>query len=287
MNLLILILKGIVCGMAVMIPGVSAGSMIMSMGLYEDLMMLISGKKSERKSVLPRILPFAAGLLAGIFLFAFIFKFALKAYPFQTSCVFIGLIIGGIPMIWRKVNRKKITWGNITAFLAAVAVVVVMLFLSRSTTASNSLQPSVLHFLLTIVLGFLAAATMIIPGISGSALMLILGYYHEITDRLTQLAKGFGTLNWAAIGENLLVFIPFLIGAAIGIVLVAKAIRKLLDKYPNSTYLCMIGLMAASPAAVIAKIDTDFAAIGLIGYLVSALCIALGFLVSYTLSKKD
>ena len=287
MNILLLIIKGIVTGMAVMIPGVSAGSMVMSMGVYEDLMLLISGRKAEKKSTLPRLIPFVIGVLAGIFLFAFIFKALLKSYPFPTSCVFIGLILGGIPMLWRRVNKKKLTPVSWAPFVAAVAVVVVMLILSRTTSAANSLQPSIVNFILTVVLGFLAAATMIIPGISGSALMLILGYYNEITERLTQLAKGFGTLNWAAIGENLLVFVPFLIGAVIGIVLVAKAIRRLLDRWPNGTYLCMIGLMAASPVAVIAKIDMSATAWGVGIVLVSLVCLVAGFAVSYVLSRKD
>lgn len=286
MNILLLIIKGIVTGMAVMIPGVSAGSMIMSMGLYETLMALISGTKEERKKSLPVLLPFAAGVLGGIFLFAFIFKFLLETFPFPTSCIFIGLIIGGIPMIWKNVDRKRLNAGSIVPFIVAVAVVVVMLILSRSTTASNSLQPTFFRFFLTIILGFLAAATMIVPGISGSALMLILGYYHEITDRLTLLAKGFAHFDWAAIGTNLLVFIPFLIGAFVGIVLVAKAIRKLIDRFPNGTYMGMIGLMAASPIAVIAKISVDYAALTPIVYIISALCLAAGFAVSYVLSKK-
>lgn len=286
MNIL-LIIKGIVTGMAVMIPGVSAGSMIMSMGIYEDLMLLISGRKAEKKSTLPKLIPFVFGVVFGVFLFAFIFKAMLTYYPFQTSCIFIGLILGGIPMIWRNVDRKALSASHWGCFAAAVGVIIVMLVLSRNTSAANSLAPGLITTPLTVVLGFLAASTMIIPGISGSALMLILGYYNEVTDRLTQLASGFATFNWPLVGENVLVFVPFGIGAIIGIVLVARAIRRMLEKFPNGTYMTMVGLMAASPIAVIAKISVDYSAIGLAGYLISAACLVAGFAVSYVLSVRE
>lgn len=286
MNIL-LIIKGIVTGMAVMIPGVSAGSMIMSMGIYEDLMLLISGRKAEKKSTLPKLIPFVFGVVFGVFLFAFIFKAMLTYYPFQTSCIFIGLILGGIPMIWRKVDRKVLSAGHWGCFAAAVGVIIVMLVLSRNTSAANSLAPGLITTPLTAVLGFLAASTMIIPGISGSALMLILGYYNEVTDRLTQLASGFVSFNWPLVGENVLVFVPFGIGAIIGIVLVAKAIRRMLEKFPNGTYMTMVGLMAASPIAVIAKISVDYSAIGLADYLISAACLVAGFAISYVLSARE
>lgn len=287
MNIFLLVVKGIVTGMAAMIPGVSAGSMVMSMGLYGDLMLLISGGRAEKKSTFSRLLPYGAGLVIGVFAFAFLFKAMLTSYPFQTACVFIGLILGGLPMLWRKVDKKAITPGNIAPFAISVCVIVAMLLLSRNATAANSLAPSVGHFFLTLVLGFFAAATMIIPGISGSALMLILGYYNEITDRVTRLATGFGTLNGAMIGENLLVFLPFLVGAVVGVVLVAKAIRRMIERFPNGTYFALIGLMAASPIAVIAKIDINFAAVGFLGYAVSLVCLVGGFFVAFLLADKE
>jgi len=286
-NLLLAIAKGIVTGMAVMIPGVSAGSMIMSMGMYEPLMVLISGKGAERKSVLPKMLPFGGGVLAGIFIFAFVLKGALSYFPFQTSLAFIGLILGGIPMLIRGVKGHRFTLSCALAFLIAFGLMIVMMIASGSSSADFSLAPSVPHFLLTIVLGFLAASTMILPGVSGSALMLIMGYYYEITGRVAELGTAFGTLNWAGIGENLLVFLPFLIGAFCGIVLVAKLIRRLLERFPAPTRWALIGLMAASPLTVLAKITVDYSALTVPAYIVAALLGLVGFAIAWFLSKDE
>jgi len=285
--LILCILKGIVTGMAVMIPGVSAGSMVMSMGMYDPLMVLISGKGAEKKKTIPTMLPFGAGILAGIFIFAFVLESALTHFPFQTSLAFIGLILGGIPMLFREVRAFRFRVPSALAFLIAFALMLAMMYFSGQAGGSASLAPSVGNFFLTLILGFIAASTMILPGVSGSAIMLILGYYYEITGRVADLGTAFATLNWSVVGENLLVFVPFLLGAVSGIVLVAKLIRKLLERFPGPTSWALIGLMAASPLTVLAKIEVDYSLLGAGSYLVGALTLAIGFCVAYFLSKEE
>ena len=128
---------------------------------------------------------------------------------------------------------------------------------------------------------------MIVPGVSGSALMLILGYYYEITGRVKTLSTAIVTANGQQIAENVLVFVPYLIGAVLGIALTSKAIQRLIQKHPSTTYYTLIGLMAASPAAVLCKITVDYGAVSLPGYLMAALCLAVGFTVAYVLSRDE
>lgn len=287
MKHLLNIVKGILVGMAIMIPGVSGGSMVMSMGLYPALLALISGTREERKGTLPVLLPFGIGVLAGIVLFSFLLAAALANFPLQTAMAFIGLILGGIPMLWRQVRGKRVTLSNGLGFFGAVAVMALMLILSARANLDLSLAPSVWHCALALILGFLSASTMIVPGVSGSALMLILGYYYEITGRVKTLSTAIVTANGQQIAENVLVFVPYLIGAVLGIVLTSKAIQRLIQKHPSTTYYTLIGLMAASPAAVLCKITVDYGAVSLPGYLMAALCLAVGFTVAYVLSRDE
>ena len=273
--------------MAIMIPGVSGGSMVMSMGLYPALLSLISGTRDERKGTLPVLLPFGIGVLAGIVLFSFLLAAALANFPLQTAMAFIGLILGGIPMLWRQVRGKRITLSNGLGFFGAVAVMALMLILSARANLDLSLAPSVWHCALALILGFLSASTMIVPGVSGSALMLILGYYYEITGRVKTLSTAIVTANGQQIAENVLVFVPYLIGAVLGIALTSKAIQRLIQKHPSTAYYTLIGLMAASPAAVLCKITVDYGAVSLPGYLMAALCLAVGFTVAYVLSRDE
>lgn len=287
----IYIIDGIVIGMAIMIPGVSGGSMIMSMGLYPTLLALIGGNKEERKGALPTLIPVVIGLLTGIVAFAYLLKLALSHFPLQTAAVFIGLILGGIPMLTKEVKGQKPTFANIAAFLIAVGVMIAMLVFSARANLDLSLKPSVWHFILTVILGFLSASTMIIPGVSGSALMLILGYYMEITGRVKLLADGIAHLDGAAVGENVLVFVPYLIGAAVGIVLTSKGLKRLLEKHPVTTYYALIGLMVTSPVAVIVKVGGEYGiewgSVGVWTWVTAAVCLAAGFAVAWFLSAKE
>lgn len=287
----IYIIDGAVIGMAVMIPGVSGGSMIMSMGLYPTLLAFIAGNKEERKKTFPVLIPVVIGLLVGIVAFAYLLKLALGHFPLQTAAVFIGLILGGIPMLANEVRGHRPAFANIAAFLVAVGVMIAMLVFSARANLDLSLKPSAWHFLLTVILGFLSASTMIIPGVSGSALMLILGYYIEITGRVKLLSDGIVHLDGAAIGENVLVFIPYLIGAAIGIVLTSKGLKKLLEKHPVTTYYALIGLMVTSPIAVLVKVGSEYGiewgSIGVWTWITAAVCLLAGFAVAWFLSARE
>lgn len=283
----IYVVDGVVIGMAVMIPGVSGGSMIMSMGLYPALIAVIGGTNEERRKNIPVLLPVVVGLLCGIVAFSYLLKLALANFPLQTAMVFIGLILGGIPMLFDQIKGSRFTVGSLISFLVAVAAMVLMLVFSAKASLDLSLQPSLWHFLLTVALGFLSSATMIIPGVSGSALMLILGYYNEITGRVRSLSEGVRTMNGAAIGENVLVFIPYLIGAILGIVLTSKGIKKLLEKHPVTTYWALIGLMVTSPLAVLVKSGVVWSTVTFLGIVASLVCLAIGFSVAFFLGKKE
>lgn len=282
------IIKGVVVGIAALIPGVSAGSMIMSMGTYGSIISLVAGDKRTRRDMLRALWPFGVGILVGLFAFSFVITFVRGRFPLQTAMVFIGLILGGIPVLVRRVRRQKPTVWNILAFVIMVGLMVLMMVFSRRAGAALSLQPSVLHFILTIFVGFVAVATMIVPGISGSAVMLIIGYYNELTGRLKELATAFATLDGPAILENVLVFVPFLIGAALAVVFVTRGIKKLVEKHPVSTYYAIIGLMVASPITVLAKLDSSvYLTVKPLGVGLCVVCLIAGFAAAMLLSSED
>ncbi|MDO4567465.1 MAG: DUF368 domain-containing protein [Clostridia bacterium] len=286
MRLLLNVIKGFVTGMAVMIPGVSAGSMAMSMGMYSAVLTLVSGKEPERKQTLPALIPYGAGILLGIVAFAFLLMALLTRFPLQTAMVFVGLILGGVPALTRTVKGTRFRLSHAAAFLTALAAMVLLLVFSGGADNANTLEPSVINFVIAMALGFVAAATMVIPGISGSAVMLIAGYYYEVTNSIKELTEGVVTLNGGMVWESAFVLVPFALGAVAGVVLASKLIRRLLERVPVTTCWALIALMAASPAAVLLKIEVDYAAVTWVGYAVAVLCLAAGFAVAYFLSRE-
>jgi hypothetical protein len=156
----------------------------------------------------------------------------------------------------------------------------------------DALHNGVWSALLALLLGFIAAGTMIVPGISGSMVLLVLGYYNSVMMHLKSAVVCLFTLNFSALGPHLLVLIPFGVGIILGLLIVSKVIRWLLDRHPTPTYYGILALMLASPYAIFLKAKCFGPAFGANlaqwWFIPAAvLCLAAGFVVSYYMSKKE
>lgn len=167
-----------------------------------------------------------------------------------TNTLFIGLILGGLPAILRQVKGKKKGPMGAVLFLAFFALIILMqLFQSEN---SVTIQLSVVEVLKLFVLGAVASATMIIPGVSGSMILKILGYYEPVvTVGIPGLLTGLRYGDWAAVAANLGILVPFGLGVIVGIFAIAKLIEVLLARWEGQTYCAILGLVAASPVAIL------------------------------------
>ena len=118
------ILKGMVIGLANIIPGVSGGTMMVSMGLYDKLIMLLTHFVKKFKEAIKLLIPLAIGMLLAIALLSKIITRMFDAIPLQTTLLFVGMIIGGLPVIYKKVKGKKIGIAQIIAFAAFFVLVI-------------------------------------------------------------------------------------------------------------------------------------------------------------------
>ena len=129
--------------------------------------------------------------------------------------------------------------------------------------------------------GIIAAATMVIPGVSGSMIMMILGYYNTIIDTINDFINALKNFDITAMLETFVVLVPFGVGVVVGVVAVAKLIEFMLKKYPLVTYWAIIGLIVASPFAILIMMQVG--AIGIVEILTGVVLLAVGFLISLKL----
>ena len=129
--------------------------------------------------------------------------------------------------------------------------------------------------------GIIAAATMVIPGVSGSMIMMILGYYNTIIDTINNFINALKDFNITAMLDTFVVLVPFGIGVVVGIVAVAKLIEFMLKKYPLVTYWAIIGLIVASPFAILIMMEVG--TIGIMEILTGVVLLAIGFFISLKL----
>lgn len=238
-----LMICGIVFGVANVIPGVSGGTMLVVFGVYDKFAEAISGIKAIFKNI--KFLIFLGiGAVVGILGFAKVISFLFEAYEVQTYMYFIGLIVGSIPLIYRMgTEESKVKPLCIVPFLAALAVVVGLAVLNNSfadTSAAEAVTGFDPLFMLKILICvFIAAVAMIIPGISGSFVMLLLGVYNTVIASIQ-----FDALNFYVI-------IPTAVGVILGVIFGAKIISALMKKFRLMTYSAIMGLVVGSVYAIL------------------------------------
>lgn len=254
---IIQILRGVVIGIANIIPGVSGGTMMVSMGIYDTLIHCITHLFKQFKKSILTLLPYAIGMVVGIVALASLLDASLTAFPLPTFALFIGLILGGLSPLVKKIDKKKLNLVAVLAFVLFFALVVVMGVLNDVPNPDSvTVTPGV--FVVLILVGVLASATMIIPGVSGSMMLMLVGYYGPVLGAVNTLKDAVFALDFAAMVQPILVLAPFGIGIVAGIFLVAKLIEWLMARYPTPTYCGVLGLVLASPVAILLNPTIDW-----------------------------
>lgn len=278
------ILKGIIIGIANIIPGVSGGTMAVSMGIYDKLIHCISHFFSELKKNIIFLAPLALGMVIAIIASAFGMEYLFDTFPVQTNFMFIGLILGSLPAIYGKVSDENVKTGHIISAVVFFMVVVGMAMLNGSSGHTTTIDKSFMQVIILFLIGVIAAATMVIPGVSGSMMLLLLGYYNVILESIKEFAVAVVHWNISVIGENLFILVPFGIGVIAGAVVISKIIEIVFRKFPLYAYWSIIGLLIASPFAII--IVADLPIITPVRMLTGAVTFVAGFMISGRLGEK-
>jgi putative membrane protein len=256
--------------------------MMVSMGIYDKLILVLTHFIKRMKEAIALLVPIVIGMLLSIAIFAKIFSEVLfPNFPLQTNLFFIGLIIGGLPVIYKRVKGNTIRLPQIIAFIALFVIVVGFALMGEGNGKSVDVTFSVGNIIKLFGVGVIAAATMVIPGVSGSMIMMILGYYNTIIDTINAFINALKSFDIAAMLDTFIVLVPFGIGVVVGVVAVAKLIEFLLNKFPLITYWAIIGLIAASPFAII--IMMDVATVGVVEVITGIVLLVAGFFISMKL----
>lgn len=278
------ILRGMVIGVANIIPGVSGGTMAVAMGIYDKLIHAATHLFSEFKKSMKVLIPILIGAVLGIVIVAKIIEYAFEVVPIQTNLLFIGLIVGALPAMTQKVKGNTIRLSHILACVLFFVLVVAMAAMGETTGKSAELTVSVVNCLKLFGVGVIAAATMVIPGVSGSMILMLLGYYNPVLKMINNFVEHLASGNMQGMLSDCAFLVPFGIGVVVGIFAIAKIIEKIFEKYPLQAYWAIIGLIVASPVAIV--LVNDFSGINLISILTGAVMLVIGIVVSKKLGGE-
>ena len=234
------------------IPGVSGGTIAFILGFYDEFVSslhnLISGSKVERINALRFLSKIGIGWVTGFILSVIFITAIFEKNIYEISSLFLGFIIASIPLIIKSEKRTLSEGKNIIFLLIGIVVVFTMTYFNpiSSSGRSFSIKAENLGLIFGIYIflsGMIAISAMVLPGISGSTILLIFGLYTPILNAI----KGILKLNF----EYLPGIVIFGSGILIGVLLTIRSVRYLLRKFRSQTIYCIIGLMIGSIYAVI------------------------------------
>lgn len=223
-------MKGILIGAGAILPGISSGVLCVIFGIYESLLNCILNFFKNIKENFKFLFPIVAGILVGIILFGNILKYLFLAYPIQIKFIFIGLIFGSLPALMKESTSKtkfKPYYLIFTLVSLLFGIFLVMLESNIPKYSSNEYS-----FLFLIGSGFLMSAGVIIPGVSSTLILMLLGIYEPYLDAVSYVYLPF--------------LLPLSIGLFLGSIFFMKITKFLLDKFHPQTFFTIIGFTLGS-----------------------------------------
>ena len=280
MKIIIEILKGAMIGIANIIPGLSGGTLAVVMNIYDKLITALSDILKSPIKAIKSVWIYLVGIGVGIVFGVFAITFLLEKFEAPTTALFVGLIIGAIPLLLKQVENKKVTKSNIIISVVMALIVISLPFLSMIGIDSNVENPVIYFFL-----GAISAGTMVVPGVSGSMVLMTLGYYDKVMELIKETINALAGFEFDIVLNNLIHILPFGLGVVLGIILIAKFIKWLFEKHKQLTIFAILGLVIASPFAVI--VEMSITSIDIITIIVSVISLVVGYKIADYFGKME
>lgn len=259
--------KGMLMGASDVVPGVSGGTIALLVGIYERLIEAIDGlvSKDWKKHVI-FLLPVGIGMGISIVSLSHLISWLMEKYPKPTFFFFLGLIIAIIPILLREADFKKaFKFQHYVLLLIAAVGVAMTAFISQEQTTIMTLD-SWNDYLFLFFAGWLASSAMILPGISGSLVLLLLGAYATVIESI----KSFDLMVIFVVG----------MGIVIGLLLTSKLIRFLFNHYRIATYAVIIGFVLGSVIVIYPGWPGELSLM-----IMSLVAIICGYIIAYFLGR--
>ncbi|MBE7042062.1 MAG: DUF368 domain-containing protein [Ruminococcaceae bacterium] len=263
---IVTMLKGLWIGGTMTVPGVSGGSMAMILGIYDRLISAVNNAIKFKKESILFLIQFLIGAVVGLVLFSKAVPYLLTQFPFPMHFFFIGCVAGGIPMIFRAAKVTKFSWKIVVYLLFGILLVTLIAMIPKGLFVSKG---GFLGILLQLIGGILIAIALVLPGISVSHMLYMLGLYETVTTAVGNL--------------DILSVLPLGIGVVGGILLTAKVMEKAMNRAPQFTYLVVLGFLLGS----LPELFPMGISVNLLTIIISLIMAVAGFFFIYLITKKE
>lgn len=256
--------KGFIIGIGKIIPGVSGAMLAAIMGVYDKALYYICNFRKNIKESIKYLSPIAAGILLSIILFSKVISICLDKYYVITMFFFIGLVIGGLPFIINKINKKDY---SITIISFSIFFFLSIFNINNNYTPQNNFIDIIIY----ILSGLLEAIGTIVPGVSSAALLMIVGTYDQIVYSIGNIT-------------NIKLIITFSISTIIFILLLVKIVEYLFRKYNNKMYSFVLGVLSSSIILLIIQVFKN--KVSIITLSIGLIFMILGIIIANLFKEK-
>ena len=265
-----LIYYGALMGISNIIPGVSAGTIALIVGIYDELLVSVRDFFSPKiKRTLPFIIPLAIGVVGGILAFSWLISWLLTNAFEPVQFFFLGLILGVLPFLFREAEAKEtFRFIHIVLLLAVVSLVMLMNVFAPEEGARTAYELTVQSGFWLFTAGIFASMSLLLPGLSGATVLLMFGVYGSAINALLTI--------------DVPVILILVAGIGIGFIVSSRVIAYVLFNHRTLTYTVIIGLLIGSLTIVFPGISGQF---GLM--ILSLLTFAGGFAIAFRLGKAN
>ena len=231
-RIILQIMQGALIGLGAVLPGISGGVLSVIFGIYKPLMELLSNPLHNFKTHVPKLFPYLLGYAVGFMGVANLLAYVLEKYPAPSVCLFVGLIAGMFPSLWKEAGLHGRTKKDFLSLTACAAFV--FLLLGSLRMASLTITPGFIPYLFC---GFCLALSIIAPGMSFSTLLMPLGLYGPFVEGIGHLAMN--------------VLIPGGIGGLITIIFLSRAVNSLFEEHYSLAFHGIVGIVLAATIMII------------------------------------
>ncbi len=244
---------GVLMGLAMLVPGISGGTMLLAAGIYPRFIRAVAEISTFRFRLRSIVLLACVGLsaVAAIVILAGTVKDLVVGHQWIMYSLFIGLTLGGVPLLWAMVKPadSTVVVASIIGILAMVALAVAHGSPAASEESVSATGGNAATAMLLLA-GVAGGSAMILPGLSGSYLLLVLGQYVVILGAIAAAADAVSARDWAAAAVTLKVIVPVGVGVIVGIVGVSNVVKLCLDRFPRATLGFLLGLLLGAVAGL-------------------------------------
>ena len=294
---------GIVLGLFVIIPGVSGATLLIAFGVYYKVVYAVSNltKKGHKKESIIFLLPLILGVIVGLISGLFLVRFLIDKMPFSTIMLFAGLMLGSTPLLLKEIKGSKKRLSNVLLFISGVALILLVcslslyfsreeLFFGKEEEVKTLADVPTYFYYVSVLIGFVIGITQVIPGLSASAFLMMIGYYSIILN----------SIHFSIIKESpmiILIFVLLILGFLLGVLFTNKFMLFAMNRFKEKMNFIIAGLSIGSIIAIFVskeifeKIYLNYfkakmSTIQIVDLILGFLTLFIGVIISLVLSKR-